>query len=72
MISKLISAGLIAAVVIAIMVLPQSIAYAQLADSSEYGIYASVYPAISYALFNGQSRHAIGPCDRLSSDGSRS
>ena len=54
---------LIAAVVIAIMVLPQSIAYAQLAGlPSEYGIYASVYPAISYALFNGQSRQgAIGP-----------
>ena len=44
----------IAAIVIAVMVLPQSIAYAQLAGlPSEYGIYASVYPALSYSLFNG-------------------
>jgi sulfate permease, SulP family len=54
--------GLSAGLIVAIMLVPQGMAYALLAGLPPiYGLYASTVPAIVYALF-GTSRHMpVGP-----------
>jgi SulP family sulfate permease len=56
------SNDLIAAVIVTIMLIPQSLAYALLAGlPPEAGIYASIAPIILYALFGTSRALAVGP-----------
>jgi len=56
------SKDLIAAVVVTIMLVPQSLAYALLAGlPPEAGIYASIAPGILYAIFGTSRTLAVGP-----------
>ncbi len=53
---------LIAAVIVTIMLIPQSLAYAMLAGlPPEAGIYASIVPILFYAVFGTSSALAVGP-----------
>ena len=53
---------LIAAVIVTVMLIPQSLAYAMLAGlPPEVGIYASIAPIILYALFGTSRVLAVGP-----------
>jgi sulfate permease, SulP family len=55
-------ADLIAAVIVTIMLIPQSLAYAQLAGlKPEVGLYASVAPLVLYAVFGSSRVLAVGP-----------
>ncbi|WP_111496334.1 SulP family inorganic anion transporter [Marinobacter bohaiensis] len=52
----------IAAVLMTILVIPQSLAYAMLAGlPPETGLYASILPVIGYALFASSHTMAVGP-----------
>jgi len=52
----------IAAVIVAIMLIPQSLAYALLAGMpAEVGLYASILPLILYALLGTSSTLSVGP-----------
>ncbi|MGR3758124.1 MAG: SulP family inorganic anion transporter [Tranquillimonas sp.] len=56
------SGDLIAAVIVTIMLIPQSLAYALLANlPPEAGIYASILPIILYAIFGTSRTLAVGP-----------
>lgn len=56
------TADLMAALIVTIMLIPQSLAYAQLAGlKPEVGLYASVAPLILYALFGTSRVLAVGP-----------
>ncbi|WP_120634651.1 SulP family inorganic anion transporter [Ruegeria sp. EL01] len=56
------SNDLIAAVIVTIMLIPQSLAYALLAGlPPEAGIYASIAPIILYAMFGTSRALAVGP-----------
>ncbi len=56
------SNDLIAAVIVTIMLIPQSLAYALLAGlPPEAGIYASIAPIILYAIFGSSRALAVGP-----------
>jgi SulP family sulfate permease len=56
------SGDLVAAVIVTIMLIPQSLAYALLAGlPPEVGIYASIAPLIAYAIFGTSSVLAVGP-----------
>ncbi|RVU86311.1 sulfate permease [Leucothrix sargassi] len=56
------SRDLIAATVVTIMLIPQSLAYAMLAGvPAELGLYASIFPLIAYALFGSCKTLAVGP-----------
>ena len=56
------SADLIAAVIVTIMLIPQSLAYAILAGlPPEAGIYASILPIVLYAIFGTSRALAVGP-----------
>ena len=56
------SADLVAAVIVTIMLIPQSLAYALLAGMPpEAGLYASIAPIILYALFGTSKALAVGP-----------
>jgi SulP family sulfate permease len=56
------SNDLIAAVIVTIMLIPQSLAYALLAGlPPEAGIYASIVPILFYALFGTSRALAVGP-----------
>ncbi|WP_438961062.1 SulP family inorganic anion transporter [Nereida sp.] len=56
------SNDMIAAVVVTIMLIPQSLAYALLAGlPPEAGIYASIAPIVLYAVFGTSKALAIGP-----------
>ena len=59
---KNLSSDLMAGLIVAVMLVPQSLAYAQLAGMPlVYGLYASTVPLLVYAFF-GSSRHlAVGP-----------
>jgi SulP family sulfate permease len=60
--SNALSNDLIAAVIVTIMLVPQSLAYALLADlPPEAGIYASIVPIIFYAIFGTSRALAVGP-----------
>jgi SulP family sulfate permease len=53
---------LVAAVIVTIMLIPQSLAYALLAGlPAQAGIYASIVPIILYALFGTSRALAVGP-----------
>ena len=56
------SNDMIAAVIVTIMLIPQSLAYALLAGlPPEAGIYASIAPIILYAIFGTSRALAVGP-----------
>ena len=56
------SNDLVAAVVVTIMLIPQSLAYALLAGlPPEAGIYASILPIMLYAIFGSSRTLAVGP-----------
>ena len=56
------SNDLIAAVIVTIMLIPQSLAYALLAGlPPEAGVYASIAPIILYAIFGTSRALAVGP-----------
>ncbi len=53
---------LIAAVIVTIMLIPQSLAYALLAGlPAEVGLYASILPLVAYAAFGTSRTLAVGP-----------
>lgn len=53
---------LVAAVIVTIMLVPQSLAYALLAGlPAEMGLYASILPLVAYALFGTSRVLAVGP-----------
>jgi SulP family sulfate permease len=59
---KTLTSDLIAAIIVTIMLIPQSLAYALLAGlPPEVGLYASVLPLIAYAIFGTSSALAVGP-----------
>lgn len=59
---KTFSNDLIAAIIVTIMLIPQSLAYAMLAGlPPEAGIYASIVPIILYAIFGTSRALAVGP-----------
>jgi len=52
----------LAALVVAIMLIPQSMAYANLAGIAPiYGLYASTIPLIAFSFFTTSSQLAVGP-----------
>jgi len=56
------TSDLVAAVIVAILLIPQSLAYALLAGlPPEVGLYASILPLIAYAVFGTSSALAVGP-----------
>ena len=56
------TSDLIAAIIVTIMLIPQSLAYALLAGlPPEVGLYASVLPLVAYAIFGTSSALAVGP-----------
>ncbi|MBN9335463.1 SulP family inorganic anion transporter [Devosia sp.] len=56
------TSDLIASVIVTIMLIPQSLAYALLAGlPPEVGLYASVLPLVAYAIFGTSSALAVGP-----------
>jgi SulP family sulfate permease len=56
------SADLVAAVIVTIMLIPQSLAYALLAGlPPEMGLYASILPLVAYAIFGTSRALAVGP-----------
>lgn len=60
--SEKLSRDLIAAVVVTIMLIPQSLAYAMLAGlPPEVGLYASILPLLAYAIFGSCRTLAVGP-----------
>ncbi len=59
---KVFSSDLTAAVIVTIMLIPQSLAYAMLAGlPPEAGIYASIVPILLYAVFGTSNALAVGP-----------
>lgn len=53
---------LIAGLVVALMLIPQGLAYATLAGvPPQYGLYASLLPVVLYALFGSSSVMSVGP-----------
>ena len=53
---------LVAAVIVTIMLIPQSLAYALLAGlPPEVGLYASILPLVAYAIFGTSRALAVGP-----------
>ena len=56
------TSDLVAALIVTIMLIPQSLAYALLAGlPPEVGLYASVLPLVAYAIFGTSSALAVGP-----------
>ena len=56
------ASDLLAAVIVTIMLIPQSLAYALLAGlPPEVGLYASMLPLLGYALFGSSRALAVGP-----------
>ncbi|MCC5883113.1 MAG: sulfate permease [Halomonas sp.] len=56
------SSDLLAAVIVTIMLIPQSLAYAMLAGlPPEVGLYASIAPLVVYAVFGTSRTLAVGP-----------
>lgn len=59
---SLFTADIIAAIIVTIMLIPQSLAYAMLAGvPPEIGLYASVLPLVAYALFGTSRTLSVGP-----------
>jgi SulP family sulfate permease len=56
------SADLLAGVIVAVLVIPQSLAYALLAGlPPQAGLYVSIFPVIAYALLGSSMTQAVGP-----------
>lgn len=56
------TSDLVAAVIVTIMLIPQSLAYALLAGlPAEMGLYASILPLLAYAIFGTSRALAVGP-----------
>ncbi|WP_417688679.1 SulP family inorganic anion transporter [Roseibium sp.] len=56
------TSDLVAAVIVTIMLIPQSLAYALLAGlPPEVGLYASILPLVAYAIFGTSRALAVGP-----------
>ncbi|MBN9309242.1 SulP family inorganic anion transporter, partial [Devosia sp.] len=56
------TSDLVAAIIVTIMLIPQSLAYALLAGlPPEVGLYASVLPLVAYAIFGTSTSLAVGP-----------
>ncbi len=56
------ASDLVAAVIVTIMLVPQSLAYALLAGlPAEMGLYASILPLVAYAVFGTSRVLAVGP-----------
>ncbi|WP_394672815.1 SulP family inorganic anion transporter [Limnobacter sp.] len=56
------ASDLVAAVVVTIMLIPQSLAYALLAGlPAQVGLYASMAPLLAYAVFGSSRAMAVGP-----------
>ena len=56
------SADLVAAIIVTIMLIPQSLAYAMLAGlPAQVGLYASILPLVAYAIFGTSRALAVGP-----------
>jgi len=59
---QILGADLMAAVIVTIMLIPQSLSYALLAGlPPEVGLYASILPLIAYAIFGTSRVLAVGP-----------
>lgn len=59
---RTLASDLVAAVVVTIMLVPQSLAYAMLAGlPPQIGLYASILPLIAYAIFGTSRTLAVGP-----------
>src|SRR5699024_9518280 len=59
---RLLGSDLMAGIIVTLMVIPQSIAYALLAGlPAVVGLYASLLPAIAYALLGTSRTLAVGP-----------
>jgi len=60
--SDMFSSDLVAAIIVTIMLIPQSLAYALLAGlPAEVGLYASILPLAVYGLFGSSSTLSVGP-----------
>lgn len=58
----ILTSDLVAAVIVTIMLIPQSLAYAMIAGlPPEVGLYASILPLVAYALFGTSRALAVGP-----------
>jgi sulfate permease, SulP family len=56
------TSDVVAAIIVTIMLIPQSLAYALLAGlPAEVGLYASILPLVAYALFGTSRTLAVGP-----------
>ena len=56
------SDDLVAGVIVAVLVIPQSLAYALLAGlPPQAGLYVSIFPVIAYALLGSSMTQAVGP-----------
>ncbi len=56
------TSDLVAAMIVTIMLIPQSLAYAMLAGlPPEVGLYASILPIVAYAVFGTSRALAVGP-----------
>jgi SulP family sulfate permease len=56
------TSDVVAALIVTVMLIPQSIAYAMLAGlPPEVGLYASIAPIIAYAVFGTSKVLAVGP-----------
>ena len=56
------ASDIIAALIVAIMLIPQSLAYAMLAGlPAEVGLYASITPLLAYAILGTSSTLSVGP-----------
>ena len=59
---QMLTSDLVAAVIVTIMLIPQSLAYALLAGlPAEMGLYASILPLVAYAIFGTSRALAVGP-----------
>ncbi len=59
---ELLSADLLAGLIVAVLVVPQSLAYAMLAGlPPQAGLYVSIFPVIAYAVFGSSMTQAVGP-----------
>jgi SulP family sulfate permease len=59
---RTLTSDLVAALIVTIMLIPQSLAYALLAGlPPETGLYASILPLVAYAMFGTSMTMAVGP-----------
>ena len=59
---ELLTADLLAGLIVTVLVVPQSLAYAMLAGlPPQVGLYVSIFPVIAYAVFGSSMTQAVGP-----------